>query len=119
VIEELSAADRSSLAADRGPVNMAVDGVRHVRQASLPAPGGDAELGAFVGREFSHRLDRARPLWEATLLEGLAGDGKGLLMKVHHALARRDRGAQDGGAGARPERGAARDPAAGAGVNYA
>ena len=43
----------------------------HVRQASLPEPGGDAELGAFVGREFSHRLDRSRPLWEATLIEGL------------------------------------------------
>jgi 3-hydroxyacyl-CoA dehydrogenase/3-hydroxy-2-methylbutyryl-CoA dehydrogenase len=39
----------------------------HMRQASLPAPGGEAELGAFVGREFSHRLDRSRPLWEATV----------------------------------------------------
>ena len=58
----------------------------HVRQASLPEPGGDAELGAFVGREFSHRLDRARPLWECTLIEGLEGDRQGLLMKVHHAL---------------------------------
>src|SRR5947209_3129834 len=58
----------------------------HVRQASLPEPGGDAGLGWFVGREFSHRLDRSRPLWEATLLEGLAGGRTGLLMKVHHAL---------------------------------
>jgi diacylglycerol O-acyltransferase / wax synthase len=58
----------------------------HVRQASLPEPGGEAELGWFVGREFSHRLDRSRPLWEATLIEGLAGGRKGLLMKVHHAL---------------------------------
>jgi WS/DGAT/MGAT family acyltransferase len=58
----------------------------HVRQASLPDPGGDAELGWLVGREFSHRLDRARPLWEATLIEGLQGGRTGLLMKVHHAL---------------------------------
>src|SRR5205807_8401892 len=58
----------------------------HVRQASLPEPGGDAELGGLVGREFSHRLDRARPLWEATLIEGLEGGRKGLLIKVHHAL---------------------------------
>ncbi len=58
----------------------------HVRQASLPAPGGEDELGWLVGREFSHRLDRARPLWEATFIEGLAGGRKGLLMKVHHAL---------------------------------
>jgi WS/DGAT/MGAT family acyltransferase len=58
----------------------------HVRQASLPRPGGDAELGNLVGREFSHRLDRSRPLWEATLIEGLADGRVGLLMKVHHAL---------------------------------
>lgn len=58
----------------------------HVRQSSLPAPGGEAELGWFVGREFSHRLDRARPLWEATLIEGMAGGGTAVLMKVHHAL---------------------------------
>jgi WS/DGAT/MGAT family acyltransferase len=138
--EELSPSDRSSLATERGPINMTVGGLLivdpeppltramlasrlaerihlvprlrqrleepplgianpvwiddpsfdldwHVRQASLPPPGGDTELGAFVGREFSHRLDRARPLWEATLIEGLEGGRKGLLMKVHHALA--------------------------------
>jgi WS/DGAT/MGAT family acyltransferase len=58
----------------------------HVRQVSLPAPGDEAELGALVGREFSHRLDRARPLWEATLIEGLHDGRQGLLFKVHHAL---------------------------------
>lgn len=137
--EELSPADRSSLAAERGPINMAVGGLLvfdaepsltramvaeriagrihlvprlrqrleepplglanpvwvddpdfdldwHVRQASLPEPGGEAELGRLVGREFSHRLDRSRPLWEATLIEGLEGGRKGLIMKVHHAI---------------------------------
>jgi WS/DGAT/MGAT family acyltransferase len=58
----------------------------HVRQSSLPAPGGALEIGAFVGREFSHRLDRSRPLWEATLIEGMEGGRQGLLMKVHHAV---------------------------------
>jgi diacylglycerol O-acyltransferase / wax synthase len=58
----------------------------HVRQASLSEPGGEDELGWFVGREFSHRLDRARPLWEATLITGLEDGRTGLLMKVHHAL---------------------------------
>jgi WS/DGAT/MGAT family acyltransferase len=58
----------------------------HIRQASLPKPGGDAELGQFVGREFSHRLDRSRPLWEITLIEGLKGGRTALLLKAHHAL---------------------------------
>jgi WS/DGAT/MGAT family acyltransferase len=137
--EELSPADRSSLAAEHGPVNMAVGGLMlfaphprltramvaarlaerihliprlrqrleepplglanpvwtddtgfdldwHVRQAGLPTPGGEAELGALIGREFSHRLDRRRPLWEATVVEGLADGHQALLIKVHHAL---------------------------------
>jgi diacylglycerol O-acyltransferase / wax synthase len=140
VAEELSPSDRSSLAAERGPVNMAVgaalvfdggpgveygavverlrsrmhlipryrqrieDGLPggltqpvwvddtsfdlawHVRHATLPAPGGDAELGAFVGREFSRRLDRSRPLWELHVVDGLADDRVALVPKMHHAL---------------------------------
>ena len=137
--EQLSPSDRSSLAAERGPVNMAMVGAMvfdagpgagyedvlerlrarlhlipryrqrlqqpplglanpvwvddtdfelewHVRQATLPAPGGDAELAAYVAREASRRLDRSRPLWELHVLEGLAGEGVALLPKMHHAL---------------------------------
>jgi WS/DGAT/MGAT family acyltransferase len=58
----------------------------HVRHATLPAPGGDAELAAFVGREFSRRLDRSRPLWELHVVDGLAGDRVALVPKMHHAL---------------------------------
>src|SRR5712691_9817370 len=107
--DALSPADRASLQAERGPVNMAVGGVLlfeegpglelaavrerlearlhlipryrqrleeaplglanpvwvddrdfdldwHLRHASLPPPGGMAELEAFVGREMSRRL---------------------------------------------------------------
>ena len=45
----------------------------HVRRAALPAPGGPAELLDWAGDFYSHRLDRARPLWELVILEGLAG----------------------------------------------
>ena len=31
-------------------------------------------------------FDRARPLWEATLIDGLADGGAALLCKVNHAL---------------------------------
>lgn len=58
----------------------------HVRHATLPSPGGDAELLDWLGDFYSHRLDRSRPLWEITLLDGLAGDRWSLVTKVHHCL---------------------------------
>ncbi len=135
--EDLSPADRSSLAAEQGPVSMAVGGVLvfeseigyerlierigsrlhlvpryrqrlqhaasgitnpvwvdddhfdirwHVRVTRLSAPGTDAQLGELVGTEMSRRLDRARPLWEVTLVEGLEGGRNAVLAKMHHAL---------------------------------
>ncbi len=58
----------------------------HVRRASLPAPGGDAELLEWLGDFYSHRLDRAHPLWEITLLDGLEDRRWALACKVHHCL---------------------------------
>jgi diacylglycerol O-acyltransferase / wax synthase len=135
--EDLSPADRSSLAAEQGPVNMAVGGVLvfaseigherllerigsrlhlvpryrqrlqhaapgitnpawvdddhfdlrwHVRLTRLTAPGSDAQLAELVGTEMSRRLDRARPLWEVTLVEGLEGGRTAVIAKMHHAL---------------------------------
>jgi hypothetical protein len=46
-----------------------------VRHATLPAPGGDAQLHEWLGDLWSHRLDRGRPLWEMTLVDGLADGG--------------------------------------------
>ncbi len=58
----------------------------HVRRTALPAPGGDAELSALMARVMSARLDRARPLWEYWLVEGLAGGRFALISKVHHCM---------------------------------
>ena len=58
----------------------------HVRHATLPAPGDDAQLHEWLGDFWSHRLDRARPLWEMTLVDGLADGGWMLATKTHHAL---------------------------------
>ena len=58
----------------------------HVRHATLPAPGGDAEIDEWLGDFWSHRLDRSRPLWEMTLVDGLQ-DGRWMLAtKTHHAM---------------------------------
>lgn len=58
----------------------------HVRHATLPEPGGEAELLEWLGDFWSHRLDRRRPLWEMVLLDGLAGGRWVLASKTHHCL---------------------------------
>ncbi|HSD80506.1 MAG TPA: wax ester/triacylglycerol synthase family O-acyltransferase, partial [Solirubrobacteraceae bacterium] len=58
----------------------------HVRRTALPAPGGDEELRRLVGRVMSHQLDRARPLWELWIVEGLADGCWGMISKLHHAM---------------------------------
>ena len=58
----------------------------HVRLTSLPRPGDDEQLAALMGRLQSLPLDRARPLWEMWFVDGLDGDGVGLIIKTHHSL---------------------------------
>jgi WS/DGAT/MGAT family acyltransferase len=58
----------------------------HVRHTALPAPGTIEQLRALLGRIYSQRLDRSKPLWEIWLVEGLAGGGFALISKTHHAL---------------------------------
>ena len=58
----------------------------HVHHATLPAPGGETELHEWLGNYWSHRLDRHRPLWEITLLDGLEGGRWALATKTHHCL---------------------------------
>jgi diacylglycerol O-acyltransferase len=58
----------------------------HVRRTALPAPGGDEQLHLLVGRVMSHQLDRARPLWEMWVVEGLADGRWALISKLHHAM---------------------------------
>ncbi|WP_432863946.1 wax ester/triacylglycerol synthase family O-acyltransferase [Microbispora rosea] len=61
-----------------------VDLDAHVHETTLPAPGGERELAAYVAGVHARRLDRARPLWEAHLIHGLEGGRCALYTKVHH-----------------------------------
>jgi len=59
----------------------------HVRHTALPAPGGEAQLRKLVGRLMSQQLDRAKPLWEIWMVEGLEDGHWAIVSKVHHAMA--------------------------------
>ncbi len=58
----------------------------HLRRASLPAPGGPAELAAFVADLAARPLDQNSPLWEIHVVEGLESGHVAVVPKVHHAL---------------------------------
>ena len=64
----------------------------HIKSARLDAPGTFRQLEQVVEDLHSERLDRTRPLWQFTVIEGLADGRAALYSKVHHA-------AVDGGAG--------------------
>ena len=63
-----------------------VDLEYHLRHEALPWPGGQRELGLAISRLHSLPLERSRPLWEATLIEGLRPDRFALYLKIHHSL---------------------------------
>jgi len=58
----------------------------HLRHSAVPSPGTEAQLRATAARVFSQHLDRARPLWEIWMVEGLEDERWALLSKVHHCM---------------------------------
>jgi WS/DGAT/MGAT family acyltransferase len=71
---------------------------QHLPRLHLPSPGGKKELMQLAAQVFGHTLERTRPLWELTFVDGLdtvPGLARGsfaVISKVHHA-------AVDGGSG--------------------
>lgn len=57
----------------------------HVRRQQLPAPGSERQMFDAAAIIAMQPFDRARPPWEATLLEGLEGGRAALVLKMHHA----------------------------------
>jgi WS/DGAT/MGAT family acyltransferase len=58
----------------------------HVRHTALPAPGSEEQLFLLASRIASQQLDRAKPLWENWLVEGLEDGRFAVISKTHHSL---------------------------------
>ena len=58
----------------------------HLRRVRLSGSRDWAEVLAFVRHASMADFDRARPLWEFTLLEGMADGGAAFVTKLHHSL---------------------------------
>ena len=58
----------------------------HLRHSALPLPGRYREMFALVSRLHGSLLDRSRPLWEMTLIEGLEIRQVAMYTKVHHSV---------------------------------
>jgi len=58
----------------------------HVRVLALPRPGRIRELLALVSQLHSNHLDRARPLWEYYIIDGVEGGRIAVYTKIHHAM---------------------------------
>ena len=57
----------------------------HIFHARLKR-GTQAELRALAGRIFSQRMDRNKPLWDLTLVDGLGHGHSAFISRVHHCL---------------------------------
>jgi len=58
----------------------------HFRRIGAPPPHTPRTVVEYARHEAEAAFDRARPLWQFTLIEGLVGGRAALVMKLHHAL---------------------------------
>ena len=58
----------------------------HLRRAVVPAPGTVDEVIEMARVAHMQDFDRARALWETTLIDGLEDGGAAVICKFHHAL---------------------------------
>ncbi len=58
----------------------------HVHHVALSHPGSMEQMLEMSRRFLSQRLDRARPMWEVLVIEGLEDGRFALVTKVHHCM---------------------------------
>ncbi len=74
------------LARPRWEFDSDFDPAFHVRRVAAPAPGDVGTVLEMARIAAMADFDRARPLWESIVIEGLADGGAALLCKLNHAL---------------------------------
>ena len=75
-----------SLAPPRWEIDPNFDLRYHLRSARVPGSGSMADLLAMAGPIAMQGFDRARPLWEATIVEGLSSNQSAIILKFHHSI---------------------------------
>ena len=58
----------------------------HIRRIAIPDPGSMRDFLDVAQITTAPPLDRSRPLWEFTLVEGLEGGRAALLQRLHHTI---------------------------------
>lgn len=58
----------------------------HLERVVLDAPGGRDQLDAICAELAAKHLERSRPLWALTLVDGLADGKQAVVVRVHHSI---------------------------------
>src|SRR4051794_144975 len=58
----------------------------HIRHIALPRPGTERMLFDLAAVLAAAPLDRTRPLWEFTIIDGVGDGGAALFQKIHHTV---------------------------------
>ena len=66
----------------------------HVRRIACPKPGRLRQALDLAQLAIADPFDRARPLWQFTVVEGLRGGKAALIQKMHHTISDGERGVQ-------------------------
>lgn len=59
---------------------------RHVRRIAVPAPGTERAVFDLAARLAAEPLDRTRPLWRFTVVDGLEGGRAAMVQQLHHTI---------------------------------
>ncbi|MHA3052083.1 WS/DGAT/MGAT family O-acyltransferase [Acinetobacter sp. ANC 4640] len=96
-IQDLVADIRNSKCKPIAPFNNTLNGLfwdkddefdldHHFRHIALPHPGRIRELLIYISQEHGTLIDRAKPLWTCTIIEGIEGNRFAMYFKIHHAM---------------------------------